>query len=141
MAIRIKPIEKLADKYATRGSAAGADYAEGIAYPKRDQAEAAAAAEPAYEAGVTEAIGRKAFGAGVRAAGSAKWARKSLDVGKARFPGGVTAAKADWAKGAAPILSAISAVELAPRGPKGSEQNVTRFRQVIEAARKAKLGG
>ena len=137
MAIRIKPIEQLKEKYASRSSAAGGEYKAGIESPRRDQAAAAAAAVDAYNAGVQEAISAGRFVTGVNAAGSEKWKRKAGTVGATRYPQGAAAAKDDWAKGAKPILDAIASVDLPPRGPRGTPGNIQRVVAVAEAARKA----
>jgi len=137
MAIRIKPVEKIAEKWKAKASAASGDYKEGLSFPKHDQAEAAIAAEESYNSGVTEAIARGAFVKGVEAAGSAKWKNKSETVGAQRFTGGVTAAVDDFKKGVTQSISVLSGLDLPPRMPKGNPANLERVRIVNEALRKA----
>jgi hypothetical protein len=137
MAIRIKPVETLKEKYANRASAAGADYKAGIDNPRRDQAAAAVAAKDSYASGVQQAIADDRFARGVTEAGTEKWKRKAGGVGAQRYPQGASAAKDDWARGSKPILDAIGSVDLPPRGPRGTPQNIQRVVAVAEAARKA----
>lgn len=140
MAIRIKPIESLKEKFGTRAAAAGKDYVDGVNNPRRDQAEAAIAAKDSFAQGVQQAIADDRFAKGVAAAGNEKWKRKASTVGATRFPEGARAAKDDWAKGAKPILDAIASVDLPPRGPRGTPGNIQRVVAVAEAARKAARG-
>ncbi len=137
MAIRIKPVEQLKEKYASRAGAAGGDYKAGIDNPRRDQASAALAAVDSYNVGVQASITAGSFAKGVTEAGTEKWKRKSSGVGAQRYPQGAAAAKDDWAKGAKPVLDAIASVDLPPRGPRGTPSNIQRVVAVAEAARKA----
>lgn len=136
-AIRIKPIENLKRKYAQNAGGASASYEEGVNFPRRSQSEAAVAAADTYAQAVQEAIGEGRFAAGVREAGDEKWKRNALAKGKGRYPQGVQAGQDDWAKNTAPILAAIAALDLPPRGVKGSETNFNRVRQVAQAAQAA----
>ena len=135
MPIRIRPVEQIVKKYVARAAAAGGDYAEGVAAPSRDQAEAAIAAAGAYAAGVQEALADDRFVKGVRAAGSGKWAAKARTVGAQRYPGGITAGQGDFRSGVGPFLETISGLELPPRFPRGSPQNMARVQVVAQALR------
>lgn len=139
MGIRLKSPDQIATKFASRASAAGADYKSGVENPRRSWADSAAASESTYAAGVQEAISRGAFGDGVRAAGDSKWKRKASDVGAQRFPQGVTAAKSDYQAGMQPYIEALSSTDLPPRGIKGSPQNMDRSRIIAERLRAIKL--
>lgn len=141
MPIRLKPTARIVEKYTARAAAAQGDYRDGIANPKRDQAEAAAASADTYAAGVQEAIADNRFQKGVQAAGTAKWARKSADVGAARYPQGVQAAKSDYQAGVEPFLQTIAGLDLPPRAPRGSPQNIERVARVNAALRARALQG
>lgn len=141
MAIRVKSGAAIADKYVARASAAGGDYNTGVQNPRRDQAEAAAAAKDSYAAGVQAAISDNRFEKGVRAAGSDKWRRKASTVGASRFPTGIQAAKGDFQNGVQPFLDTIASLELQPRFPKGDPRNFQRVTQVATALRQKKLEG
>ena len=137
MAINIKPVERLKEKYAARSSAAGGDYKAGVENPRRSQSEAALAAVDSYNAGVQQSITAGSFAKGITKAGDEKWKRKASTVGANRYPQGAAAAKDDWATGVKPILDAIASVTLPPRGPRGTPGNIQRVVAVAEAARKA----
>lgn len=138
MPIRVKPADKVAAKYASKATAAGGDYKDGLDFPKRDQAEAALAAKDAYTAGVQQAIAEDRFSKGVQAAGSSKWKAKASTVGAQRFTQGVQAGTADYQKGIGPVLATIAATELPPRYPKGDPRNLDRVRVMNENLVKAK---
>lgn len=140
MALKLKSISEITDKWARRASAAGPDYEAGVRSPKQDWGAQAAAAEPAFEAGIQDAIGRKAFGKGVREAGTEKWQRKTLAVGPARFPTGVTAATGDFSAGFGPFRDAIERIALPPRGRRGDPANIERVRTIADALHGMKVG-
>jgi len=139
--MKVKSADAVAQKWADRAGVAGGDYTNGINNPKQDQAEAAAAAAPAWAQGVQGAIARDGFAKGVQKAGSAKWKRKSATVGAQRFTQGVAAAKPDMAAGIGPVLQVLSGLTLPPRMPKGSPGNINRVTAVTEALRAMKVGG
>jgi hypothetical protein len=139
MPIAVRPIANIVDKYAARAAVAGGEYTAGVANPRRDQAEAAAAADTTWAAGVSEAISRGAFKKGVTAAGSEKWKRKASTVGASRYGPGVSAGKADYSAGVSPYLSIIAGLTLPPRAPRGDPSNVARVSAVTTALRAAKI--
>lgn len=125
------------DKFARNAQAAGGDYLEGVKSPKRDWEESTKAAEANYEAGVQEAIGRKAFGKGVGAAGNEAHRKGVETVGRQRYQQGVAVSGDKYARGFAPYKSKLESLTLAPRGPKGT--NYTRVQEVGDALRKEKI--
>jgi hypothetical protein len=141
MAIQIKPADVIAAKYATRGAAAGQDYATGVQAPRTDWAQATESSAPAWGAGVQMAVSNGSFSKGVARAGSAKWQRKASGVGAQRYGPGVTAAKQDYATGVAPYLQVIANLSLPPRGPKGDPGNINRVAAIATALRQKKLQG
>lgn len=140
MAIQIKSADVIANKYATRAGAAGADYAAGVQSPRTPWAAATMASAQTYAAGVQQAIGNGSFAKGVSAAGDSKWQRKAAGVGAQRFGPGAQAAKGDYQAGVAPYLQVISGVTLPPRLPKGDPGNIQRVVAITSALRAAKLG-
>jgi hypothetical protein len=140
MALKVKNVERAAQKFIERASVAGKDYEQGVRETS-DWAEKAVAAKDAYAAGVTDAINRGAREAGISKAGNQKWQTKAVALGAKRFPEGVRAAKGDYQKEIAPYLATLSSLELPPRGPKGSPENFERVRAVGEALRAKKLSG
>jgi len=137
----IKPVGESADKWVKRAGAASADYQRGVQNPRRSWEESTVEAAGAQEAGVTEAIANKSFEKGVRNAGNAKWQRKAIDVGAARFGPGVAAAKSDYEQGFAPFANVIQGITLPPRGPKGDPRNFERVKIIGDALHEAKLSG
>lgn len=137
MGIVMKPVSDIAAKFVRRAQAAGPDYQAGVQNPTKDWATEAAGAENNYNQGVQEAIGRSAFGKGVKEAGSGKWQEKAKTLGVQRYPTGVAQAGPDFIKGFAPIADALSRLVLPPRGPKGAPQNLQRVAAENAAAREA----
>jgi hypothetical protein len=137
----IKPIEQSSDKWVRRASVAGADYLTGVQNPRKPWAAGAAEGEGNYKAGVVAAANAGRFGVGVRAAGDEKWRNGALKKGPGRFAEGVAIGKDDWGKGFAPYQSAIAALALPNRGPKGSAQNIQRVSTLCTALRTLKEKG
>lgn len=141
MAIQLKPMEQIADKWARRAQAASPDYAAGVAAPRVDWAAAAAAAADAQAAGSQEAIAAGRFKREVLKAGSAKWQSSAVTKGSQRFSPGVAAAKADFNAGFAPFAQVLSAISLPQKGPRGAAGNLERVRAVADALRAKKVSG
>jgi hypothetical protein len=140
-AIQVKDTGSIAAKFKTRASAASQDYASGVAGAGAAWAAGAAAGEDNYVAGVNDAIGRKAYGKGVRDAGPGKYTDNAVKLGTQRYPQGVANAEGAYAKGVGPYLDLARSLNLAPRGPKGSAQNQERANAVAKAFRMKKVGG
>ena len=84
----IKSTDRIAEKWARVTPQRTQDYTEGIESPRRPWAEATAAAEETYKAGVTQAANKGRFSKGVRATGNEGWQRKTRDKGPQRFAEG-----------------------------------------------------
>lgn len=139
----IRSIEHIAKKWAEVTPGRTADYEAGVANPRRDWGVATAAAEGAYEAGVTMAISKKRFGKGVKAAGTEKWQRGALEKGTARWGPGVGLAQDLYGRNFAPYRDAIERVTLPPRYAKRDPRNLARVKAVVDAliaAKEARLG-
>lgn len=132
-AIRIKPLDQLAAKFARNATAAAGDYKSGVEQAGGDWESNTASAEGNYEQGVSAAISRKAFGKGVRGAGAGKYVDRASKMGSQRYGPGVQNAQGDWSKGFAPVAQVISSVNLPPRGPKRSPQNQQRANAMASA--------
>lgn len=122
-----------AQKWVARTSAAARDYAQGVQNPRQSWSQAAAAAEPAYDAGVQDAIARKAFGSGVVRAGDQTWLSGVQNKGVARFAPGVQAAQQKYESAFAPYRQIIESTNLPPRGRRGDPANLERVR-LLDAA-------
>ncbi|MBA7588414.1 hypothetical protein ES708_30470 [subsurface metagenome] len=140
MAIKIKSAAAIAAKYARVTPGRVTDFEEGIEATSPDEYEKPTLdAEPIYEAGVTQAIARKAFGKGVRGSGP-KWKEKSLDEGPSRFMTATGKAADEFEEGYAPYREVIADLTLPPRGPTGDPKNIRRVEAVATALRKKKTG-
>lgn len=129
----IRSIEKIAKKWASVTPGRTEDYRNGIESPRRDWETATAAAEEAYQSGVTTAIAEKRFGKGVRAAGTEKWQRGALEKGTQRWGPGVAMAESAYAVGFGPIRDAIERVTLPPRYARRDPRNLNRVKAVVDA--------
>jgi len=137
----IKPIEQSSSKWVNRASIAGPDYLLGIQNPRKSWATGAAEGEANYKAGVTAAANAGRFGIGVKSVGDEKWRNGAIKKGPGRFAEGVAIGKDDWGKGFSPYQSAIAALALPSRGPKGSPQNIQRVSTLCTALRALKEKG
>ncbi len=137
----VKAISLAAAKWVARAGVAGGDYEAGIRSPRVPQADAAAAGNDAWKAGVSAAAARDGFVKGVRAAGTERWQRKSLEKGVSRFPQGVQVSQPDYQAGAAPFFDVIQRTQLPPRGPTGDPRNFQRVQAMATALRNQKTGG
>lgn len=132
-AAKVPPIADVAAKFARRAQSAGPEYESGVRNPSTPWAAAATNAQPAYEAGVNAAISRKAYGKGIAQAGDARWQRGAVEKGPARYAQGVQLAEGDYSARMAPVLDTIARVDLPPRGPRGSAQNLNRVAPIANA--------
>ena len=129
----IIPLERIKEKWVRRAAQAGPDYEAGIRNPRRDWAQAAAAANDNYRDAVTRAATEGRFRRGVERVGTPKWQQRSLELGTQRFGPGVAVAADDFARGFAPIREAIAAVVLPPRRPRRDPANLQRVTAVVNA--------
>ncbi len=139
----IRSIEHIAKKFASVTPGRTEDYRVGVENPRRDWATATAAAEGAYEMGVTQAIAKKRFGKGVKIAGSDTWQRGAVDKGTARWGPGVTMSQDKYARNFAPYRDAIERVTLPPRYARRDPRNLDRVKAVVNAlvaAKEARMG-
>lgn len=139
----IRSIEQIGRKWASVTPGRTEDYRFGVENPRKDWAVAAAAAEAAYEMGVTQAIAKKRFGKGVKAVGRDGWQRGAVEKGTARWGPGVTIAQDKYARNFAPFRDAIERVTLPPRYARRDPRNLERVSAIVKAlsaAKEARLG-
>ncbi len=139
----IRSIEQIARKFASVTPGRTEDYRFGVENPRRDWAGATAAAEAAYEMGVTQAIAKKRFGKGVKAAGTPAWQEGAVTKGTARWGPGVTLAEDKYRRNFAPFRDAIERVTLPPRYARRDPRNLARVKAIVDAlvaAKEARLG-
>lgn len=135
----IKSMSEIAEKWSTVTPGRAAYYETGVRTTAKDWAGNTAAAEGAYQAGVSDAMSRGAFSKGVGDAGTARWRDQTL-AKKGRWGEGVRLGKDNYTRGFAPFRSVIEGVTLPPRGPRGDPGNWARSEAIgtaLTAARKA----
>ena len=137
----IKSSAAIASKWATVTPGRSGDFEAGIKDSSVDWAGPTAAAEGAYQDGVTAAVSEKRFGKGVTKAGTAKWRTKTVEVGVSRWGTGVRAAQADMQAGFAPYREAIAGVSLPPRFSRGDPRNIDRVSTVAKTLHDLKTKG
>lgn len=138
--MKVKGLGDSAKKWGKRAGAAAPEFRDGVTNPRRPWKGSTLAAREAYDAGVVAAIARDQFSKGVEAAGDEKWRKNALTKGVARYPTGVAGATDDWAKGFSPYHSALSALDLPPKGPRGAPGNIERVRVITEALHRLRIG-
>lgn len=134
----IRSIEQISKKFASVTPGRTEDYRFGVENPRRSWSGAAAAAEPAYESGVTQAIAKKRYGKGVKKAGDDTWQRGAVEKGTARWGPGVVMAQDKYARNFAPFRDAIERVTLPPRYARRDPRNLERVKAIVNALSAAK---
>lgn len=123
MAIRIKDLGSLSQKFVTRAGAATGDYTDGVKQAGPDWEQKTKAAAGTWKQAMTEVVGTTRFEQGVSEAGSAKFVNRASTLGAQRYAPGVQASAGEWQKGFAPYHQALQGMDLPPRAPRGSPQN------------------
>jgi hypothetical protein len=142
--MQVRPINEGQEKFRTRAAAAREDYKRGVQGAGNRWLEGAAASGEAWRAGTQEAMTQGRFERGVRAAGATKYQDRAATLGPERFASGVAAGAPEWAKNFGPFQAALAAHAPAPRGPRGSDQNMQRSAEVARLMRRTRnerLGG
>jgi hypothetical protein len=130
----------LAQKFVTRAGAAQGDYKDGVTAAGPAWQQATSNAEGNYEQGVQAGIANKAFSKGVAKAGPTKYVNNATNLGAGRYGPGVANAKDAWSKGVQPYLDTLKSLNLPPKGPRRSPQNMQRAAAVASALAAAKVG-
>lgn len=137
--VKIKPMAAIADKWAEVTPGRSEYYEAGVRDPLEDWESATVAAMAAYKASVSAPDIGKRHSGGVKRAGTAKWQRKSIDLGVNRFGPGVMAAKEDYNDGYAPHQATLAALDLPARKPRGDPANNERTKVINVALFKKRL--
>ncbi len=138
--MEVKSAAEIARKWARVTPERSQDYEEGVRNPLRDWETETLEAEPRYEAGIKSSISRKAFGKGVKKAGTAKQRSKSITKGIPRWSEGVRGAEADMKAGMEPVVQVLENLKLPPRFETGDPRNIDRVKAVQQALHKLKTG-
>jgi hypothetical protein len=136
--MKVKDIGTVAKKFVTRAAAASGDYKDGVANAGNDWENATRAAEDNYAQATQEAIAKGRFGKGV-AGKSQKFQRNAVNLGAARYAGGVQNAQDAYAQGTAPYLDLLKGLTLPPPGVRGSGANQQRQNIVSTELNKKRL--
>ena len=134
----IKDLSVISAKFATVTPARAQEYADGVERSTKDWAARTAAAEGNFEVGIQKAISNKAFGKGVKAAGSDRYKAGVRDKGAVRFGPGVAIAGPAYEKGFKPYHAAIASLTLPPRRARRDPGNLARVAAVANALAKLK---
>ena len=129
----IKSIGDITSKFVDVTPGRSAQYAEGCAKPKKDWEQSTVAAEDSYEDGVQKAIARKAFGKGVKEAGTAKLQDGIQKKGVSRWPVGVRLAGPAFNRGFGPYRDEIERTTLPQRYAKRDPRNIDRVAAIDKA--------
>ena len=135
----VKSLTDIASKWTRVTPQRQEDYSKGVASPRRSWAEATAAANAAYKAGLQASLADDRWVKGVAKAGDAKWKEKATTVGPSRWAEGVQQAGQAYQRGFAPYHQALSAVTLPARGAKGDPKNILRVAAIASAMHQVKL--
>jgi hypothetical protein len=136
----IKSIAAIQEKWGRVTPQRSEDYALGIKNPKRDWAQAAAAAKQSHKDAMIAAGNNDSYAKGVAKAGTARWQDRAIRKGPGRFAEGVVVGAADYGTGFAPYADVIKATTLSPRFPRGDIRNLDRVKVISQALRKKKMG-
>ena len=138
--VAIKSTSTIADKWAKETPARAPYYEAGIKAPDKDWETEAKAGQAAYEAAMADPTTLALREKKIAEVGTAKWQRKALAVGPARFRAGVPAAKEDFNKGFDPYREVISAWTPPARGPRGDPKNYEIVKSIGDALHKKRVG-
>jgi len=137
--LKVKPREDVVAKWVEEAPRR-APYYEKYTPPAADDWESKAAdAAPVYKAAVTAPDIDVRFKGGIKRVGAAKFKRKVLSVGVARFGPGITAAKEDYDVGVAPFLEELAVIDVPERKPRGDPANIKRVEAIFTALHKKRL--
>jgi len=134
----IKPLERIAQKWATVTPQRTDEYVAGVQSPRVAWDTATAAATPAWAAGVQQAIQAGAFQKGVARAGNARWQANSVSKGSQRWGPGVAQGQADYSRGFGPYRQVIEGVQLPQRFARRDPRNLARVAAIVQALSEAK---
>ena len=141
MALKVRSATDATKNFTDRGSAAGPNYAKGVAGAGGTWLSATEAANGTWKDGVSAAASRDAFAKGVAKAGPGKYQDKASNVGAQRYPDGIRKGAQYYQAGVQPYLDTLSNLTLPPRRPKGDPGNLARVSTVTQALRAKKVGG
>ena len=139
MAVKVKPLSEIAEKYATVTPKRSAEYEKGIARTNAAEFESAAkAGEDNFQSAMTDVIAESRRLKGLEGSG-AKWKRNAAERGPANFRNSTSKAGPDFEAGFKPYLDVIAGLTLPPKGPAGSPENIDRVAAIAAALHAKKI--
>jgi len=141
MAIKIKPIADIAEKYSRVTPMREADFKAGVSDTTVDWETPTTAAAESWADGVQSAITNGSFSRGVAESGTAKWRRKVTGPGVARWGAGVRDGAVDYKDGYAPYRDIVAGLTLSPRYKRGDPRNYVRSQEVGMPQHDKKVSG
>lgn len=138
--MKVKSAAAIAEKWARVTPERSQDFEDGVRNPMRDWATETLEAEARYEAGIKSSIARKAFGKGVKKAGTDKQKSKTIVKGIPRWSEGVRIAEDDMRVGMEPVVKVLEGLTLPPRFETGDPRNIERVKAIQQALHKLKTG-
>jgi len=136
----MKTAQQVAEKYASRASAASTDYVSGVETTTKDQMARAIASAEIHKQATIAALNEGRYAKGLQKAGNQAWKDGVRKKGGNRYGEGVSTASGKYAANSASYDSARGAASSLPRGLKGSETNLARVKAVVSALRAVKAG-
>jgi len=133
--VTVKPVGKVAEKWARRVAGASQDYSDGASAAGSRWATGAAGGAANFKQGVTQAAASGRFEKGIARAGQEKYTRGIVSKGSVRYGPGAAAAEGDFHKAIGPVLEVIGRTDLPMKGPRGAESNYQRGAAIGKALR------
>lgn len=137
MAISMPPPHDAAAKWAAVTPTRAQYYTTGVQGAAQKWQSGVDSSNDNWGAGVQQAVADRRYATGVQGKG-ALYSQKAATIGSQRWGQGVSQAAPAYETGVQPIFAALSALNLPPKGPKGSPQNLQRVQAVVDAERAAR---
>lgn len=138
--MKVKSLDQITTKWASRAQAAGQAYSDGVKNPRNSWASQTEQAADNWSQGVQAAVSDGRFARGVTAAGDAAWQNGSINKGVNRYGPGVAAATSKFSAGFQKFAQALTNATLPKKFPKGDPNNMLRSQFVGTLLRNVKLG-
>ncbi len=138
--MKVPNAAEIARRFVTFAPGRASRFEDGVRNPNKDWMKNTLDAEKNYEDGIKQSIARKAFGTGVRKAGTAFQQSQTIKSIH-RWVDGIEGAEDIMAKAMEPVVAVLESITLPPSYPKGDDRNYERSKKVGQALRKAKEDG
>jgi len=122
--IRIRPREKLKERFVKKVREAIPDYEFGIKNPKKNWLEEFLAAAEMIADAIRKMAEEKRFAKGAERVGQAKWAGNTARKGPDRWKTETPQSGDSWRSGYEPFASALEGLVIGPKRPKGDPYNI-----------------